>query len=215
MGAYSSFSSFALAHHYLIYYICRENKINWKNLDYALLGDDIVICNELVAEKYISLISSLGIDYSKAKTHKSKNFFEFAKRIFYKGVEISPFPYSALRECGKSYDMLLTLLWQLRNKETWLFKESVLSSVSSYFRIVESWRRPYIRKNIESKSWLLLGILDTVSGRSSASNFLNEIIRTRAYQLPTLSEEICKNILSNCVVQAFADSNIAKVLTLL
>jgi hypothetical protein len=28
MGAYSSFSSFALAHHYLIYYICRENKIN-------------------------------------------------------------------------------------------------------------------------------------------------------------------------------------------
>jgi hypothetical protein len=54
--------------------------------------------------------------------------------------------------------------------------------------------------------------LDTVSGRSSASDFLNEIIRTRAYQLPTLSEEICKNILSNCVVQAFADSNIAKSL---
>lgn len=55
-------------------------------------------------------------------------------------------------------------------------------------------------------------MLDIVHGLRSADDFLNEIIRTRNYRLPILSEEICKNILLNCIVQAFADSNIAKSL---
>lgn len=69
-----------------------------------------MIANEVIAEAYMSLIRDLGVDYSPSKTHKSKDFFEFAKRIFYRGHEVSPFPYSALKECGKSYDLLLTLL---------------------------------------------------------------------------------------------------------
>lgn len=54
--------------------------------------------------------------------------------------------------------------------------------------------------------------MNVVSGRLSADIFLNEIIRIKGYRLPTLSEEVCKNILSNCVVQVFADSNIAHAL---
>jgi hypothetical protein len=69
------------------------------------LGDDIVICDKLIAESYMDLIKTLGVDYSVAKTHKSSHFFEFAKRIFYKGQEISPFPYSAIKEVSKSYDL--------------------------------------------------------------------------------------------------------------
>nr|DAG91281.1 MAG TPA: RNA-dependent RNA polymerase [Riboviria sp.] len=110
MGAYSSFNSFALTHHYLIYYICRKLRKSWKTLPYALLGDDIVICDEEVAEMYMTILTDLGVEYSKAKTHKSKDFYEFAKRIFYQGVEVSPFPVSALKECGKSYDLLTTLV---------------------------------------------------------------------------------------------------------
>lgn len=60
----------------------------------------------------MEVISMLGLSYSKLKTHKSENFFEFAKRLYLDGVEITPFPVSALKECGKSYVNLTTLLFE-------------------------------------------------------------------------------------------------------
>lgn len=116
MGAYTSFNSFALTHHYIIYYCCRELGVNWKQLPYALLGDDIVIGNEQIGKLYKEVISSLHMDYSPAKTHESYDFYEFAKRIIYKGVEISPFPVSALKECSKSSDNLTVLIEECRSK---------------------------------------------------------------------------------------------------
>jgi len=212
MGAYSSFNSFALTHHYLIFFCCRELKKDWKTLPYALLGDDIVIGDAEVAERYMSLLRQLNIEYSKAKTHKSKDFYEFAKRIFYQGVEVSPFPYSALHECSKSFDLLFTLLWSLNIKGNWVPKADIMSTGLEFFRLVKGWRRPYLKNKVKPKAWLLLGILDIVRGLRSADDFLNEIIRTKNYRLPILSESVCKNILGNCIVQAFADSNIAKAL---
>jgi protoporphyrinogen oxidase len=64
-----------------------------------------VICNEIIAESYMDLIKSLGIEYSVAKTHRSTHFYEFAKRIFYKNKEVSPFPFSAIKEVSKSYEL--------------------------------------------------------------------------------------------------------------
>jgi len=58
----------------------------------------------------MEVIKKLGVEYSLAKTHRSNNFFEFAKRLYYKGIEITPFPVSALKECGKSSLSLTTLL---------------------------------------------------------------------------------------------------------
>lgn len=82
-----------------------------------MLGDDIVIGDKEVGELYLQVISGLGLEYSPMKTHSSEKFFEFAKRYFYQGVEITPFPFSALKECGKSYIQLTTLLFEqsLRN----------------------------------------------------------------------------------------------------
>lgn len=59
---------------------------------------------------YLEVISQLGLDYSARKTHKSDCFFEFAKRLYLDGVEITPFPVSALKNCGKSVSGLTTLL---------------------------------------------------------------------------------------------------------
>jgi hypothetical protein len=47
---------------------------------YIILGDDIVINNDKVARKYIQIMTKLGVDISKQKTHVSKNTYEFAKR---------------------------------------------------------------------------------------------------------------------------------------
>lgn len=116
MGAYSSFNSFALTHHYIIYFCCKELGVRWKSLPYALLGDDIVIGNAQVGELYMKVIKSLHVDYSLAKTHKSKDFFEFAKRIYYKGDEITPFPISSLKEVRKSTSALTDLLLEQKSR---------------------------------------------------------------------------------------------------
>jgi len=116
MGFYSSWASFALAHHYLIYYICRVLNIEYKTLDYALLGDDLVICNKQVADMYKDLIRQLGVDYSPSKTYESAHFFEFAKRLFYKGNEISPFPLAGLSEVCNKYYLFIDFLNQLKSK---------------------------------------------------------------------------------------------------
>lgn len=51
--------------------------------EYAVLGDDVVIANPQVAEKYEWLLGQLGVAISKDKSLVSKNgSLEFAKRFF-------------------------------------------------------------------------------------------------------------------------------------
>jgi len=45
-----------------------------------ILGDDIVIKNNAVAEAYIRVIKGLGVELSIQKTHVSNDTYEFAKR---------------------------------------------------------------------------------------------------------------------------------------
>jgi len=97
MGSYSSWPVFALTHGLLVSYI--ESKVGNKHSnEFFILGDDIVILNNSVANKYKEILQSLGVELSISKTLSSKYLFEFAKRWFYKGVEISPFPINALHE---------------------------------------------------------------------------------------------------------------------
>jgi len=79
MGTYSSWAVFTLTHHLLVHYCAFLNGIT--NFDqYILLGDDIVIKNDLVAQTYINILSKLGVEVSLNKTHVSKDTYEFAKR---------------------------------------------------------------------------------------------------------------------------------------
>jgi hypothetical protein len=64
MGAYTSWASFALAHHFIVYSACVEAKKVWRKTPYALLGDDIVIADSEVAEIYLRKMSELGVEIS-------------------------------------------------------------------------------------------------------------------------------------------------------
>nr|UPW42199.1 MAG: putative RNA dependent RNA polymerase [Xinjiang mito-like virus 61] len=91
MGSYSSWIAFTITHHLLVHwcgFLCGYDDFN----QYILLGDDIVIKNDKVARKYISWCKSLGVDISEAKTHVSKDTYEFAKRWFHRGNEITGLP---------------------------------------------------------------------------------------------------------------------------
>jgi len=60
---------------------------------YLLIGDDIVVFCKKLYKKYVKLLQELGLSY----THNvSAVGFEFAKRTFYKGEEITGAYTSAL-----------------------------------------------------------------------------------------------------------------------
>jgi len=95
MGAYSSWPAFTLCHHLVVWYCAKLSKID--NFDqYIILGDDIVIKNDIVAKRYQQVMAKLGVELSLNKTHVSQNTYEFAKRWFQDGIEITGLPMRGL-----------------------------------------------------------------------------------------------------------------------
>jgi hypothetical protein len=98
MGAYSSWALFAVTHHVLVRLAAKRAGMGVRFTRYALLGDDIVINHHGVAAEYRTLLESIGVDISNAKTHVSDDTYEFAKRWIYRGLEVSPAPLGSLFE---------------------------------------------------------------------------------------------------------------------
>jgi len=93
MGALSSWAMLAITHHAIVQF--SAYRVGWRNWfpDYAVLGDDVVIANNAVATQYVSIMKEIGVDIGFHKSIVSSNLsLEFAKRFFYKGEEVTPFP---------------------------------------------------------------------------------------------------------------------------
>lgn len=85
MGAKTSWAVFALTHHTILRLLCRFHRVSREC--YVIIGDDIVIANEKVANSYMALLNDFGVPYSKDKTISPYNVrsddlsvAEFAKR---------------------------------------------------------------------------------------------------------------------------------------
>jgi hypothetical protein len=98
MGAYSSWTTFAITHHAIVRLSARRAglPITWEG--YVLLGDDIVITHDAVAKEYRTIMSDLGVSISEQKTHVSDDTFEFAKRWIHNGLEVTGAPLGSLFE---------------------------------------------------------------------------------------------------------------------
>jgi hypothetical protein len=79
MGAYSSWATFTLTHHLVVAWAAKLSGLDNFN-NYIILGDDIVINHDTVAQNYIAVMNKLGVEISLQKTHVSFNTYEFAKR---------------------------------------------------------------------------------------------------------------------------------------
>jgi hypothetical protein len=106
MGAYSSWAIFSLTHHILVQYAANLAGKSGYFAEYLLLGDDIVIYDQEVATNYETIINRLGVEIQHEKSIVSKNTFEFAKRIFHKGQEMTGFPLAAFVSNHKSVSAL-------------------------------------------------------------------------------------------------------------
>lgn len=93
-----------------MYDCCRELRIPWKSAQYVILGDDILIGSVDLALAYRHRISDLGVEVSIQKTLVSQDTFEFAKRYFHRGEEITPFPISAVVDTYQSIPLLVSAL---------------------------------------------------------------------------------------------------------
>jgi hypothetical protein len=92
MGALSSWAVFALSHHLVVQLVARRIGYNTWFSDYALLGDDIVIANELVAKAYyVFMTEELGVEINLSKSlHSREGVMEFAKRLVDPYTDWSP-----------------------------------------------------------------------------------------------------------------------------
>lgn len=93
MGAYSSWAMLALVHHMMVQYAAWKAGSRGWFAKYAVLGDDLVIGDHLVAHQYLLLCDIIGVEVNMSKSIVSDNLsLEFAKRFFYKGEEVTPIP---------------------------------------------------------------------------------------------------------------------------
>jgi hypothetical protein len=98
MGALTSWAMLAITHHFIVQWAAFRSgviKSGFWFADYAVLGDDIVIGNKLVAHSYLEIMKDLGVGISTAKSLVSPDGtgLEFAKRFIANGVNLSPIPF--------------------------------------------------------------------------------------------------------------------------
>jgi hypothetical protein len=113
MGAYSSWAIFALTHHLVVQYSASVMGETMPFKDYMLLGDDIVIANKAVAQRYCETLHDLGVGISMNKTHGSHHTYEFAKRWVSHGIEISGIPLRGLIASYRKYHLLVPMIYSI------------------------------------------------------------------------------------------------------
>lgn len=205
IGLYSSWRTFAVAHHYVMYYCCRELKINWKTAKYCILGDDLVISDPLLGAKYMEVITSLGVDFSPQKTIISSYVIEFAKRLFYNGSEITPFPFSPLLEAKKHYYVLVALLIDYKERG-WLTTCGIPSRVGEWFSIRYHRRANNVRRVIRS-SFSTERMILCMRKALPAGEALTSLAQDIGYFDFNFTDEVRINILRNIRVEVFRETN--------
>jgi len=189
-----------------VFYCCKKLNIDWKTLPYTLLGDDIVICNKDVAELYLKCIRSLGVEVSDMKTHVSPHFYEFAKRYNYKGMEISPFPISALKESLSRSYLMVNLLLELESKG-FIAQEGIPIAVSSAYGILKQLPSKF-RGKMYDKSYSTELMMKIIKGVLTAEEGCKALLRY--WEFPTAVDRAIDSydgVLQSLAVEAFADSN--------
>jgi hypothetical protein len=115
MGAYSSWAMLALVHHAIVQFAAKRANVEGWFEAYAVLGDDVVIAHRGVALEYTRLMEDFGVNIGFHKSIISKNrSLEFAKRFFYKGVEVTPLPLVAIAVSWISVNGVPEVLTSLR-----------------------------------------------------------------------------------------------------
>jgi hypothetical protein len=147
LGAYSSWPSFALAHHLVVMLSAKRAGI--VKPKYRILGDDIVIAEKPLATHYMSIMKELGVKFSLIKSISGKSRAEFAKRLFLKGNEVTPLPIKLLNESMSNY--LLTKTFY----ETLARKTAILATLPPTFDFLKIYEGIYSSQTLKKVELLV------------------------------------------------------------
>jgi hypothetical protein len=157
MGAYSSWTTFAITHHAIVRLSAKRAgyPITWDK--YVLLGDDIVLSNEHIAKEYMTILDMVGVKVSETKTHVSNDTYEFAKRWIHFGEEVTGAPLGSLFEAIR---FVRKDLWKGK-LPTELIRHISYYEVATWFREVEARWLPrshtMVSRGLLEEFFLLLG----------------------------------------------------------
>lgn len=158
-----------------------------------------------MAAEYRSLMLGFGVQISESKTHNSEHLYEFAKRLIYKGSEITPFPISALKESSKRNYLLVALLIETERKG-FISRDGIPEALLSYYTYVRILPRN-IRDRISKTSVICELMIKLMRGKVTAEDLLNETIRHYKYPFSHVGPNQSNGLISSLVVEAFADAN--------
>lgn len=147
MGAYSSWAMLALTHHALVQYCAylvgyREG---WFRA-YAVLGDDVIIADDTVAWRYQALMQEIGVEIGLSKSLiASGRTAEFAKRLYFRGEDVSGLPHSLWNAAQQSIGVAHAMVTRLASQRRVSMQDVVaalgggmkaVSSLGSYWRVI-------------------------------------------------------------------------------
>jgi hypothetical protein len=199
MGFYSSFSSFALAHHFFVWLACRRaGKSPKYRVPYMLLGDDIVIGNDDVAREYKNLLVEWDIPFNPSKTYTSIHGFEFAKQIRYKDINISPLSLSSFYNNRNDYTLCVSFLIEAIRSKGWNVDRDIW--IETYLRKVQKMSSTQFSK-VKTLVKLVGSIVDYLQGRdaSLASALVQEVLSD--FTSPELQNPAFAHVFGNEVLR--------------
>jgi len=138
IGAYSSWTTIAVLHHYIVRLAAYKSLGLTSFTDYIILGDDVVIFNSAVAREYKSIVLSLGVGISIPKTispqRRGYSGVEFASKLILNGIDLSPLPLGILLQ----NDSVRSLnLWTFTLEKSYSIGGPALSE--QVLRCIPSW----------------------------------------------------------------------------
>jgi len=159
MGALSSWAMLALTHHLMLQYCAfitgRVRYPDWFE-GYEILGDDLVIFDDIVAKEYLKLCQGIGVSINLAKSVvATKPSLEFAKRSSLGKYDVSPLSFKEMLMSNNFFGRLQQtvrlmqngwgksnqVLWRLGNLQSRYFiKETQLPYIALMMRLVQQGR---------------------------------------------------------------------------
>jgi len=143
MGTLSSWASFALTHHVVVQIAAMRAGHDRLFQNYVLLGDDIVIADDDVAEEYRDLMAWFHVSINDSKSLVGVGAAEFAKRHFRKGQEVTGMPGSLILLAGTRLSGLRVLADVALRRGWEISGQSVLAAITFLLPsigVVRKWR---------------------------------------------------------------------------
>lgn len=159
-----------------------------------MLGDDILLGDRLLAERYLTTITELGLEISLPKSYEDSHLMEFAKRLIYKGEEISPAPIRGLISCGISYTRIASFWRAVKDKDHVVTDNNLADCTENWIR---SWLGDYQNnlgrahyKELRSKVRISASLTKFFQKEIGPASFMNELMTSCGYSGIAFSKEV-------------------------